>query len=136
MLQAVAMVADLDTAGFDALVAQVEETLSQQFKPIKNYLCLIDVRIAKTDFGDQDKRVLYVAGEAVGWDQARVDSVISARLPKRDDGEPDELKAVVIKNDGPPVPEKDGPERAGGTKGLGAGRWAGHLSVRWRSLFP
>ena len=95
-LQAVAMVADLDAAGFDALIAQVEDTLSEQIKPIKSFLQLVEMRLAKADFGAQDKRALYAAGAAIGWDQAKVDSVISVRLPKRNDDLPNLLAKVGV----------------------------------------
>jgi eukaryotic-like serine/threonine-protein kinase len=78
-LNALARIVDLDTEGLDALILSVEESLHQQVRPIQNFLALIDEQVAA---GDINPEALTMAGEAIGWDQAKVDSVISERLPK------------------------------------------------------
>jgi serine/threonine protein kinase len=81
-LDALARIVDLDTEGLDALIVSVEESLYEQVRPVQNFLALIDEQIAA---GDIDPESLAMAGAAIGWDQAKVDSVIRARLPKHQD---------------------------------------------------
>ena len=80
-LVALAAVADLDETGLQQFIKQIATDKQTQLKPIRNYLALLDRRIAEQSgtLTEQTRTSLYQAGQALGWNTDKITRVIKQR---------------------------------------------------------